>query len=238
MRVFAIAAAFSLMLAPGAFAQTPAPAQGAAPATQKPAAPAAPSTQKPAAPATPSTQKPPAPAQPAAPAPPPPKFQDGMKYAYVNMQRIAAESSEGRAAAEKLKSAQDGRQRDLQDKNKSLQTMQQKLDQGGSVLSEAARAQLQSDIEKTQRDLQRASEDAQQDLQNLAQQVEEEFTRKVIPMIDKVAKEKQVHFVFNAAQSGLVWADPGMDLTTEVIAALNGGKPAAAPPGAAPPAAR
>jgi len=239
MRVFAIAAAFSLMLAPGAFAQTPAPAQGAAPATQKPAAPAAPSTQKPpaptqpAAPAAPSTQKPPAPAQPAAPAAPPPKFQDGMKYAYVNMQRIAAESSEGRAAAEKLKSAQDGRQRDLQDKNKSLQTMQQKLDQGGSVLSEAARAQLQSDIERTQRDLQRASEDAQQDLQNLAQQVEEEFTRKVIPMIDKVAKEKQVHFVFNAAQSGLVWADPGMDLTTEVIAALNGGaKPAATPPAA------
>jgi len=219
MRVFAIAVAFSLLLAPGAFAETPAPAQGAAPATQKPAAPAAP-----------STQKPPAPAQPAAPAQPPPKFQDGLKYAYVNMQRIASESAEGKAAAEKLKAAQDTRQRELQDKNKNLQAMQQKLDQGGSVLSDAARTQLQADIDKTQRDLQRSSEDAQQDLQNLAQQVEEEFTRKVIPVIDKVAKEKQVHFVFNAAQSGLVWADPGMDLTTDVIAALNGGaKPAPAP---------
>ena len=73
---------------------------------------------------------------------------------------------------------------------------------------------------------------AHQELQKLAQQVEEDFTRKVLPIVDKVAKEKQVHFVFNAAQSGLIWADPGMDLTTEVIAALNGNKPAA--PAAAP----
>jgi len=215
MRVFAIAVAFSLMLVPGAFAQ------GAAPATQKPPAPAAP-----------ATQKPPAPASPVAPAPPAARFQDGLKYAYVNMQAIAQQSGEGKALADKLKSAQDTKQRELQDKNKNLQAMQQKLDQGGSVLSEAARAQLQADIDRTQRDLQRASEDAQEELQKLAQQVEEDFTRKVLPIVDKVAKEKQVHFVFNAAQSGLIWADPGMDLTTEVIAALNGSKPAA--PAAAP----
>jgi outer membrane protein len=219
--VFAIAVAFSLMLVPGALAQAPAAAQGAAPATQKPPAPAAP-----------TTQKPPASAAPAAPAPPPARFQDGMKYAYVNMQAIAQQSAEGKTLADKLKSAQDGKQRELQDKNKNLQAMQQKLDQGGSVLSEAARAQLVSDIDRTQRDLQRASEDAQEELQKLAQQVEEDFTRKVLPIVDRVAKEKQVHFVFNAAQSGLIWADPGMDLTTEVIAALNGSKPAA--PAAAP----
>jgi Skp family chaperone for outer membrane proteins len=218
MRVFAIAVAFSLMLVPGAFAQAPAPAQGAAPGTQKPPAPAAPATQKPPAPA--------------APAGPPAKFQDGLKYAYVNMQAIAQNSAEGKALADKLKAAQDAKQRELQDKNKNLQAMQQKLDQGGSVLSEAARTQLQADIDRTQRDLQRASEDAQEELQKLAQQVEEDFTRKVLPIVDKVAKEKQVHFVFNAAQSGLIWADPGMDLTTEVIAALNGSKPAA--PAAAP----
>jgi len=225
MRVFAIALAFSLMLASGvSYAQ--AAAQGAKPP--------APGTQKPPAPAAPATQKPPAPAAPAAPAPPPAKFQDGLKYAYVNMQVIASQSAEGRAAAEKLKAAQETKQRELQDKNKNLQAMQQKLDSGGGVLSDAARAQLQNDIDRTQRDLQRASEDAQEELQKLAQQVEEDFTRRVLPIVDKVAKEKQVHFVFNAAQSGLIWADPGMDLTTDVITALNssgGAKPAApAPP--------
>ena len=30
-----------------------------------------------------------------------------------------------------------------------------------------------------------------------------------------------MHFVFNAAQSGLIWAEPGMDLTAEVIQAFD-----------------
>ena len=151
------------------------------------------------------------------------------------MQRVAAESSDGKAAAEKLKAFQDQKGRELQDRKKTLQAAQQKLESGGSVLSDAARAQLQADIERQQRDLQRLSEDAQQDVQNLAQQVQEEFTRKVLPVVDKVAQEKQVHFVFNAAQSGLIWADPGMDLTSDVIAAMNAGgarprsRPRAAP---------
>jgi Skp family chaperone for outer membrane proteins len=214
MRLLAIILALSITLAAGeTYAQAPA-APAPAPATQKPAAPApAPSTQKPAA-----------------PAPPAPRFQDGLKYAFVNLQQVAAQSNDGRAAAEKLKAFQDQKTRELQDKQKTLQAAQQKLDSGGSVLSDAARTQLQSDIDRQQRDLQRLSEDANQDVQNLAQQVEEDFTRKVLPVVSKVAQEKQVHFVFNANQSGLIWAEPGMDLTAEVISAMNAGaKPAAAP---------
>jgi F0F1-type ATP synthase membrane subunit b/b' len=70
-----------------------------------------------------------------------------------------------------------------------LQAAQQKLESGGSDLSDAARTQLQSDIDRQQRDLQRQYEDAQQDVQNLAQQVEEDFTRKVLPIISKVAQD-------------------------------------------------
>jgi outer membrane protein len=189
--------------------------------------------QAPAAPGAPATQKPPAPAPAPAPAP---KFEEGLKYAYVNMQRVASESNDGKAAAEKLKAFQDQKGRELQDKQKTLQAAQQKLESGGSVLSDAARTQLASDIERQQRDLQRLSEDANQDVQNLAQQVEEDFTRKVLPIVGKVAQDKKVHFVFNAAQSGLIWAEPGMDLTSEVIAAMNGGAKPAAPAAAPPPA--
>lgn len=215
MRLLAITLVSGFTLVAGnTYAQAPA-GQAPAPATQKPPAPA-PSTQKPAAPA--------------APAPALPKFQDGFKYAYVNMAFVASQSNDGKAAAEKLKAFQDQKTRELQEKQKTLQAAQQKLESGGSVLSDGARTQLQTDIDRQQRDLQRLTEDAQQDVQNLAQQVEEEFTRKVLPIIGKVAQEKQIHFVFNAQQSGLIWAEPGMDLTSEVVAAMNGGaKPAAAP---------
>jgi outer membrane protein len=217
MRVFASVLAFSVVIAAGAaYAQAAAPQ---APAAPKPTpAPAAPAGQKPA---------PPAPAAAATPEIKP-QFQEGLKYAYVNVQAVAAASVEGKAAADKIKVLQEQKSRELQEKNKALQTAQQKLEQGGSVLSDSARGQLQADIERQQRDLQRFTEDAQQDVQQLAEQVEAEFNRKLTPVIDKVAKQKGVHFVFNAAQSGLIWAEPGMNLTAEVIQAFDGGAAPAA----------
>ena len=204
MRVLAAALAVSMLLAASeTYAQAPAPAR---PAGQAPA-PAAP---RPAAPA-------PAPAPSAVPAAPPVKFQDGLKYAYIRIDRIAAESAAGKSLNDRVKALNDQKVRELND---------------------TARAQLQAEVERQQRDIQRFTEDAQQDLQALQQQLQEEFTRQLNPILDRVAKAKQVHMVFNATESGLVWADPSMDLTTDIIKALDTAGPAAAPaPATAKPAA-
>src|SRR5262245_41718878 len=155
MRVFASFLAFSAVLAAGA-------AYAQAPAAQAPAAP------RQTAPAPAPAPQRPAPAPPAAPPELKPTFQEGMKYAYVNVQAVAASSVEGKVAAEKIKVLQEQKSRELQDRNKALQADQQKLDQGGSVLSDQARGQLQASIERQQRDLQRFTEDAQQEVQQLA----------------------------------------------------------------------
>ncbi len=210
MRVFAAALALSMTLV-----AIPTFAQGAAPAPARPAAP-------------------PAAAAPQAPPAPQPKFQEGLKYAYINVQRIAAESTDGKAATDRVKALNDQKVKELNDKNRQMQAAQQKLDQGGSVLSDAARAQLQAEIERLQRDIQRFTEDAQQDVQALQQQLQEDFQRKLNPVIDRVAREKQVHMVFSAADSGLVWADPTLDLTAEVIRAFDTSATPARPPAAAP----
>jgi Skp family chaperone for outer membrane proteins len=224
MRLFAVALALSVTL-------MAAPIHAQAPAAQAPK-PAAPAGQTPAAP-RPAT--PPAATTPAIQ----PKFQDGLKYAYINVQRIAAESSEGKTLADKAKALQDQKVKELNDKNKALQAAQQKLEQGGSVLNDAARAQLQADIERQQRDIQRFTEDAQQDVTALQQQLQDDFMRRLNPVIDKVAREKQLHMVFSAADSGLVWADPLLlDLTGDVIKAFDaaGPAPAAARPATPAPA--
>jgi outer membrane protein len=199
-----------------------------------------PASQAPAPRQTTPAPKPGAPAQPApAPLPPAPKprFQDGLKYAWVNVQQVAAYSADGKVAAEKINALRDQKTRELQEKNKTLQANQQRLERDGGVMNEQARAQLQSEIERQQRDLQRFTEDAQQEVQTLVDQVEAEFNRKLQPIIDKVARQKQVHFVFNGAQSGLIWAEQGMDLTAEVIQALDSPVPAAAAPTPTTPAA-
>ena len=217
MKVFAVALALSLVLsAAPSFAQAQAPAQPLAAAAGQGQPP---STAKPAP--TPSTAKP-APA-PATQPPPPPKvpFQMGLKYGYVQLQEVAQTSAQGKAFNARVQQLQDQKVKELQDKNKQLQAAQDKLDKGASVLADSARASLQAEIERLQRDIQRYTEDAQQEIQTLTQQLQADFERLLMPIIDKVAKEKQVHFVFDAAQSGLVWADPSMNLTGDVIAALD-----------------
>ena len=219
MRVFVVALALSAVLsAAPSFGQALPPPAGA-PAAQKPPAPA-PQTQKPA----------PAPAVPAAPVP---KFQEGMKYAFVYLDQLAGFSNAGKTLSAKVQALNEQKLKELQDRNKALLAAQEKLEKGASVMNETARAQLASDIEKQQRDLQRASEDAQQEVNALAQQLQQEFLRVVLPAIERVAKAKQVHFVFNAQESGLLWADATMDLTAEVIKELDTAstaKPAAAAP--------
>src|SRR5262245_8034753 len=208
MRAFVVAAALSVILAAApGFAQAPA----AAPAPAPQAAPAAQ----------------------AAPAP----FPAGAKYAFINIQRIPAESAQGKALSSRVHTLNTQKVTQLNDKNKALQTAQQKLDSGASVLSEAARAQLEKDIDRQQTEIQRFTDDAQKEVQELQNELQAEFQQKLGPVIQQVAQEKKLEILFSALDAGIVWADAGLDLTTEVIRRFDAANPAAttaAPPAPAP----
>lgn len=196
----------AVAIAVPAFAQTaPRPA---APAAPKPAAPAAP---KPAAPA-------PAPAAAAAPAPAPVvPFPEGARVAFIDVQRIIAESKEGQSASNKVKALNDRKVAELNEKNKTLQSDQQKLQSGAGVLSDAAREDLQRKIERQNTDIERATQDAQKELQDLQQQLQLDFQRKLNPILAEVAQERGLHLVFSAGDAGLAWAHAGLDITPDVI---------------------
>src|SRR5215468_2262619 len=94
-----------------------------------------------AAPAFAQATAPAAPAAAQAPAEVP--FPAGAKYAFVNIQRVAAESQQGKALSLRVQALNNQKLTELDTKNKALQTSQQRLDSGASVLSEAARSQLE-----------------------------------------------------------------------------------------------
>lgn len=188
-------------------------------------------TPQPAPPATPPAQTAPPPVPTQAPRP----FPEGAKVAYINIQRIANESGEGKAATAKVQALNQKKVQELNEKNKTLQADQQKLQSGGTVLSDSARAELEKKIERQQVDIQRATQDAQQEVQELQNDLQAEFQRKLMPVVQQVAQEKGLHLLFSAADSGIVWADPGLDVTADVIRKFDGGTPTAAP-AAKPPA--
>jgi outer membrane protein len=189
-------------------------------------------------PAPPTGQTPPPPPPPAqvAPAPtvPPRPFPEGARIAYINIQRIANESAEGKAATSKVQALNQKKVQELNERNKALQADQQKLQSGGSVMSETARAELEKKIERQQVEIQRMTQDAQQEVQELQQELQNDFQRKLMPIVQQVAQDKGLHMLFSAADSGIVWADSGLDITTEVIKRFDGSGTAAAPKPPAP----
>jgi Skp family chaperone for outer membrane proteins len=223
MRGLALAASLALIMsAAPAFAQAP---------QAPPAAPPKPAPAPGQPPPKPAGQAPAAPVQPSPPPKPPAPFPQGAKVGYVYLQQIAAQSKEGQAAQARVNRLTTQRQNEIGDKQKAMQANQQKLQTGGNLLSDTARAALERDIERQQRDLERLQQDAQTDINELTQEVQADFNKKLFPVLEKLAADKGLHMLFSATDAGLIWAADGLDLTAEAVKSLDSAGPApAAPP--------
>ena len=140
---------------------------------------------------------------------------------FVNLQAIAQLSVDGKAAAGKVNALAQKKQLEAADKAKTLQSNQQKLETSGSVMSPAAVAQLQKDIERQTLEGQRFEQDAQAELNELQQQLQQEFQTKLMPVLEALSKEKGLQVLFSAGDSGVIWAEPGIDLTLEAVTRLD-----------------
>jgi outer membrane protein len=207
MRRLAVAAVLGLVL-------------GAAPtfvfAQAKPGA----AQQKPPVPPAQRPTTPPAAAQPpAAPAQPPKPFIEGSKVAFISIQAIANQSNDGKAMSARVKALQDKKLAELNAKNKQLETAQGKVNQ--TVLSDEVRAAAQKEVERLNVDIQRMQQDADAELQELQQQLQVEFQRKLIPIVQQIVAEKGLQILLSQADAGIIWADSGVDLTAEVVKRLD-----------------
>jgi outer membrane protein len=214
-----VAATLTLALSAGpAFAQaTPPPQNPPAqnPPAQNPPVQNPPPTQPPVQ-NPPATQQPPATPPPATQQPPKP-FPEGAKVGFVDLQVIASNSAEGKAATAKLDDYRKKKNAELTEKTKQAQTIQTKLQQGGAVLSEDARAQAEKDLQRLQRELQALQEDANSELQEMTAKLQADFQERLNPIIEQVATEKNLQIVFSVRDSGIIWAYSGIDLSAEVI---------------------
>ena len=212
MKIASIVAIVSLLLlaAPArAVAQTPPtqPAAAQAQPAQKPAPAQARAGQKPAAPAKP--------------------FPAGARFAVINVQQVAAESAEGKAANSKVLALNQKKVAELNEKNKVLQATQQKL-AGVSLLSEDERAKIQKDVDRLNLEIQRFTQDAQSEVEELQEKLQVDFQRKLMPIIELVAVDKGIQIVF-AHDSGVAFVDEGLDLTAEVIRRFDAAMGASSP---------
>ena len=155
----------------------------------------------------------------AAPAPARP-FPAGATLAYVDMQDVGRESALGKRYAGEIETLRTKRSDDLNEKNKAMQAEQQRK-RSAAVMSAGARLKLQQDIDAKSRELQFQTQQAQADVDSLKQELGRKFNAAISPILAKLAADQRVQLVFDRGRGGVVWVDPALDLTKEVIARLD-----------------
>jgi Skp family chaperone for outer membrane proteins len=147
-------------------------------------------------------------------------FPPGARIAFVDVLRVARQSTEGRAAAAQLEALSDSRVEDL---TARLKTLQARLEPGQAPADEAGRLALRREIEQGELELRRALRDAQNEMVDLDERLRLDFSRRLGPIIRQVALDRQVHIVL-PVQADFLWAHPGLDVTDEVMTRFNAGR--------------
>src|SRR5664280_118673 len=155
----------------------------------------------------------------------------GGKIGVIEVQKIVQESAVGKESLARVQKVQLAKQDDLAKRQKELRDMEQKIQDQGKALSEDAMEKLQKDYQAKALDLKRFQDDAQR--KELG-----DLEKRIMPVINEVAREQGYALVFNKFNSGLLFADDkSVDLTEAVITRFNSMIAAPAAPAAAKPAA-
>jgi outer membrane protein len=146
---------------------------------------------------------------------------DAIRLAYVSPQRAFYESNDGKAAQARLSSIEAETSREVESRSAKLKALQQGLAERASVLAEGARREREQEINRFEIDLQRFVEDAQARFLGIRRDLENAFLAKFGPAVDSIAKKRGLLFVLNQDSGVLVWVDPRLDITADVITVVN-----------------
>ena len=216
LRLLTVMIAVSALAVVPALAQTTPPAQ---PPVKPPATP----------PATPQPATPP-PTAPAAPPQAPRPYPEGAKIAYIDIQAVASNSVEGKAATGKLQELEKKKVAEISEKNKQLEAAKTKQQTSSTIMNDSARLSLEKEVDKLTREVQFLQQEAQSERSALQAELQVDFQRKLNPVLEQIGKERALHMLVDINNAGAVWVDTGLDLTGEVIKRLDAARPAATTP--------
>jgi Skp family chaperone for outer membrane proteins len=128
--------------------------------------------------------------------------------AILNLQRLLAESIEGKVVIAKLETARAEHLKTLEGKRAEVNELVKK------------KAGLAS-IQRSQLELERMTEDADAQLTELQRALQVDFFKKVEPVASQIAVEDKLGMLFTFPNPNIVWTGPSVDITTKVIQRLN-----------------
>jgi outer membrane protein len=142
------------------------------------------------------------------------------KYAYVDLQRALEETEDGKKAKAKLKADFDRKQKELDDKQEELKKMKESLDKKAQIMKPEALAKEQKDFQDRFVELQATYSRLQRDLATKEQEATRGIFTKLAAVVGKIAERDHFAMVLER-NAAVVWGQPSLDITNEVIRMYN-----------------
>ena len=154
------------------------------------------------------------------------------RVAVIDVQKVLANSTAGKAAYERLKKMQDDRIAKAQKMDEEIKTLDADINNKKMSLSEDKLTDMSKQLSDKKIAMQRYAQDADREVGEARDKALQELQTRIMPVIDGIGKEMGLAMIFNKFESGLVYASDAIDITDTVIKRFNdstGGTAAAAP---------
>jgi Skp family chaperone for outer membrane proteins len=158
------------------------------------------------------------------------------KLAWLSLEQAIFSTDEGKREFGEVQKFVDRKNSELEALKKEVETLKSQLSLQGPKLTDEARADLEEQIEAKDTGLQRFQQDTQKEIDSRRVRATNLIGRKMLPIIEKIAKEKGLSSVLYINPQRDAFIDPSIIITEEVIKGYNQANPgsAAKAPAAAP----
>ena len=152
------------------------------------------------------------------------------KVAWLSLEAVIAGCTEGKQLIDQVQKVITQKNTEMETMSKDLDQLRNQLEIQGSKLTEEARADLEERITAKETDFQRFQEDTQKEIERQRTKITNQIGKKMLPIVDKMSKERGLTFVLYINPQIAVWIDPGVVITEDVIKAYDAAYPVAAAP--------
>ena len=147
---------------------------------------------------------------------------------FINSQQVIAAAPGAREAQSTLEREMGALRTEVQGMEATLDSMMTSYEQRQVMLSPEARRQLQDEIRTRQREFQQRAQQMEQQAGARQAELLQPIMARVQQLIDALRAERGYALVLDAAEGGIISADPALDITQEVLTRLRATAPAPA----------
>ena len=142
-----------------------------------------------------------------------------VKIGFVSIAKILNSAPQAESASKRLEQEFAPRKKGLDEAQKSLRKLEEKIAKDGAVMSESQRRTVENDFRNQARELKRSSDEFREDFNLRRNEELGKFQKQVLDVINSVAKEDGVDLVVN--DSATLYASPQVDVTEKVLKRLT-----------------